>query len=46
MAAPGILLAPSFKSMTCFGHAFHVKGELAVMADEGFLGFSRHFGAF
>ena len=38
MAMPGFLPAQSFKSITCFGRAFHMKGALAVMADEGFLG--------
>ena len=37
MAMPGDLLTQSFKSITCFRHAFHMKGALAVMADE-FLG--------
>ena len=36
MATPGLLLAQSFKSITCFGHAFHMKGALAVMADDVF----------
>ena len=45
MATPGVLLAQSFKSITCFGRAFHMKGMLAVMADEVFFGFSFRFGA-
>ena len=40
MATSGALFAQSFKSITCFGRAFYVKGALAVMADEWFWGFS------
>ena len=38
MAIPSVLLVQTFKNITCFGRAFHMKGALAVMADEGFLG--------
>ena len=33
MATPGILPVQSFKNITCFGHAIHMKGTLEVMAD-------------
>ena len=35
----GVLFVQSFKSITCFGRAFHMKGTLAVMADEIFFEF-------
>ena len=38
METPGVLLAQSFKSIACFGRAFHMKGSLAVMADAVFFG--------
>ena len=38
-AAPGVLLAQLFKSITCYGRTFHMKGTLAVMADEGLFWF-------
>ena len=31
MATSDILLTPSFKSITCFGRTFHMKGANAVM---------------
>ena len=40
MVAPGILLAQSLMGITCFGRAIHMKGALAFLADENFLGFS------
>ena len=40
IATPGVLLAQSFQSNTCFGRAFHMKDALAVMTYEGFGGFS------
>ena len=49
MATPGVLLAQSFKSITCFGRAFHMKGAFAVMADDGSLGLAsvlKHAGHF
>ena len=38
MVMPGILLAQSFKSITCFGCATHMKGALAVLAVKVFWG--------
>ena len=40
MATPGILLAQSFKSITCFVQAFQVKDATAIMADEVCFGLS------
>ena len=37
LVVPDVLLVQSFKSITCFGRAFHVKGALACLADEVFL---------
>ena len=36
MATPGFLLAQLFKRITCFGRAFRMKVELAVMAVDEF----------
>ena len=38
IVTPGVLLVQSFRSITCFGHAFYMNVALAVMADAGFLG--------
>ena len=37
-AMRGILLAQSFKSITCFGRSLHKKSTLVVLADKGFGG--------
>ena len=31
--------------MTCFGHTLHVRGNLAILADNGLLGFGWRFGS-
>ena len=40
MATLGVLLAQSFKSIMRSGRTFHMKGALAVMADDRFYRFS------
>ena len=36
LAMPGVMIAQSFKGITCFGLALHMKYALASLVDEGF----------
>ena len=40
IAMPDFPLAQSFRSITCFWHAFHMKGVLVVLEEATFLGIS------
>ena len=39
MVTTGVLLALSYKSITCFKRALHMKGARVVLADKGYYGF-------
>ena len=43
MAMPGVLLAQSLKSITCFWRTFHMKGALAVLVNKRYLEHVGHF---